>query len=387
MYRILKFPFVLLLLAACGGSEAPDPNAGDAASTVIQEQGSVMRGYDSSDPQGSIDAIAAGASTSNLVFEVKSIDLGTTYQKHKYPLSFPFKVEGDEPIVITLLDPSCGCTDAKIKINGEVWPLGREIPAGSVGEIAAVFDAASYRRKKGSTIKIRGSAANLPDSLKLESFVLPVFELKPNPILFGDVMYGNLRDSDPEIVVEVVGMEPFEVTRWKTVPEGITIQETGEPTLDAEGKRQTRNFTFRLERNAPAGRMFKTAIADTTLDVPLQVTMRATITGPIQYLPEQRLSFGIINEGETPQRLVTIKANTEQIAVPKPIVKIEGKSAAVMTTAIVEKEAGRSYVIRVRLKEGVAFGRYPGSMTISYPEGSGIESHTFPLSATVRKRR
>jgi len=387
MYRILKFPLLLLLLAVLGCSDASAPTGSEESATVIAEQGSVMRGYDSTDPQGSMDALAAGSSTSNIVFETKSVDLGKTYQKHKYPLSFPFVIEGGDPVVITTLDPSCGCTEAKIKINGEIWPLGREIPPGTKGEISAVFDGASYRRTKASTIKIRGTASNLPDSLKLETFVLPVFELKPNPILFGDVMYGDLRDNDPEITVEVIGMEPFEVTRWKTVPEGITIQEKGEPTLDEEGKRQTRHFTFRLERNAPAGRMFKSAIAETTLDIPLQITMRATITGPIQYLPEQRLSFGLVNEGETPQRLVTIKANTEQVNVPSPIINIDGKAAKVMTHTLVEKEAGRSYVVRVKLNEDVAFGRYPGSMTVSYPEGSGIESHTFPLSATVRKRR
>ena len=102
--------------------------------------------------QDSASTLAAGetvqASRSRLKFEQMDMDLGELFQETDVPISFPFTVDGPDPITISHLKASCGCTDIFLSVGGKEWPMNTPIPAGSEGAIEGTFTSAQYQNVK-----------------------------------------------------------------------------------------------------------------------------------------------------------------------------------------------------------------------------------------------
>ena len=367
---------IFSLFGACSQGE-PDPN-GNAVG-----QASVMDGYDPAAPQASMNALAAGSSDSRIQFEVHDLDLKEVYQDQEFQVEFPFQVEGKDDVVFTGLETTCGCTDAYVNVNGKKYVLNALIPAGSKGVLHATFTSAKYRKEKNSVITLRGNAANLPEKLTLYAFVKPVFEYEPSQVRFGNVMASGLREEDPVKVIKVIAKEPFEIKKWRRLPMGVTITDTGRVETGANGLEQHRWFEIELGEEVNPGVLYQSAIADTTLGNPMEVVMHANVVGPVKYFPEQRLWFGTVNQGQTPVRVLKVVSTMEDIPLIVPKVVFEGADVFNVVTA--EKTPGKEFVVRVKMKGNAPLGRHGGTLKLIYPEGSTMKNHQILVSAIVRK--
>jgi hypothetical protein len=157
-------------------------------------------------------------SSSRLKFERMDLDLGELYQQTDVPISFPFEVDGPDPVTISYLKASCGCTDVGLSVDGKEWPLNTPIPSGSKGAIEGTFTSAKYQNVKTSTISIRGNGLGLPVVLNLKAFVRRHFELSPASVRFGQISALSLKTSPYKKRVKILSSEPMEIKSWKRLP-------------------------------------------------------------------------------------------------------------------------------------------------------------------------
>lgn len=386
-----------LIVMALLGLTAFLPSCSDGegkttASTEGYGQGSVFENLDESDPDSSMQALVAGGSRSDLKFDFLEFDLERVYQHHTYPLEFPFTVEGPDPVVLTELDSSCGCTkveirpDWELEVEGQAWPLNKEIPAGARGAISAVFDAARYQKEKASTITVRGNFLSRKIVLGVTAHVIPVFEVAPNVVQFGEVLAGALRQEDPSKIVAVTAMKEFEITRWKRVPPGIQIKEIAEVQKIEHG-RVIKSYSITAGPEMPEGRMSSSVIAETDLGIDLEFLVNIDILGAVKYAPSSRVAFGIVDQGKARRRTIKVEATRGAIKLPVPMVEIEGAAGDVMVAEVETVDADLHYDIKLNIGEDAPAGSYNGVLRITYPEGSGVAAKEIILNARIRQPR
>ena len=367
---------------------ASDPHAGHDHG----DHGSVLEHYDPASPAASMAAIQAGDSGSDLKFEYLAFDLGKVYQHHDYDLEFPFTVEGPDPVVITELDSTCGCTSVKIRpdwdpdFEGEYWPLNRPIPAGAKGAVVAKFESGRYKDDKPTSVTVRGNFLSRKIVLSVTAFVQPVFALDMVVLQFGEVLSGALRDADPKQTIKVVAMKEFEVVRWKRVPPGVLVSRQEGSKVMEDGRVET-YFDIIAGPDMPIGRMSSSVIAETSIGVDLEFLVNADVVGAVKYAPATRVAFGIFDQGKARKRTVKVQSTRTGLKLPVPQFEVAGDAAKVVQAELVTVEDQQHYEIKLTIGAEAPAGSYNGVLRISYPEGSGLAEKEVVLNARIRQPR
>ncbi len=395
---LILLPATLLPAGACfERADAPvSVSATPQGPQPVREE-SVLRGFDPASPVGSAAAIAEGGiRASLLVFDRLRVELGEIYQFDNVPFEYPFQVVGDEPIVVTVLDPNCGCADTHIRaewdegveiVDGEKrYVLGRPIPAGARGAVVGTFSAERRFGDKLTTIHVRGNFDGTPLKLELNTNVRRVFDVKPEQVRFGDVLAGSPGAAKP-VEIRVVASAPFQVLSWRRMPVGLAIA----PVSGQEGtgfrKEVAQSFRVTLGADAPEGVYSTSAIAETSLGKDLEIMIQANIVGPVRCTPVQRLSFGIWDQGEERVRTIDVESSVESLRLPTPSVVLEGEAARTMSAAVEVLEEGRFFRVKVTVPADAAVGSYPGVLRLVFPADSGLHNKDFVLSARVREKK
>lgn len=326
---------------------------------------------------------------SQLVFERGSVDLGEVSQHGIFELAYPFEVVGAESLKITELDSEVGITGVRIRpdwdpeFEGESWPLGRPIPAGSKGCVIAHFESGRYLRTKPSSITVCGDFEGGQVQLTSTAFVVAVFELEEVILQFGEVVFGGMTADSVEKVVRVEASSPFEILEWTRIPPGVEVSRLPEREILADG-RVVAYFQVRLTSAMPSGRLSSSVIAKTSLGVDLEFLVNASVFGPVKYAPVSRVAFGIFEQGKARSRTVTLRAADRLRPIPVPTVELEGRAAEVMTFEWIPIENGQHYEIKLNIGDAAPAGSYNGVLRIVFPEDSGIAQKEIVLNARIR---
>jgi hypothetical protein len=107
-----------------------------------------------------------------IAFEKKTHDFGQIVQGDKVEQVFKFTNTGTEPLIITNVQVTCGCTTPK------GWPRDPIQPGGK-GEITIAFNSAGKIGRQDKVVTIVSNAANA-DEAKI-SFTTQVVEKKEQP--------------------------------------------------------------------------------------------------------------------------------------------------------------------------------------------------------------
>jgi hypothetical protein len=107
-----------------------------------------------------------------ITFEKKVHDFGDMAQGDKVEETFKFTNTGKEPLIITNVQVTCGCTTPK------GWPRD-PIAAGGKGEITIAFNSAGKMGKQNKVVTIVSNATNADGSQI--SFTANVLEKKTQP--------------------------------------------------------------------------------------------------------------------------------------------------------------------------------------------------------------
>ena len=107
-----------------------------------------------------------------ITFEKKTHDFGDIFQGDKVEETFHFANSGTEPLIITNVQVTCGCTTPK------GWPRDPIAP-GQKGEVTIAFNSAGKMGKQNKVVTIVSNAVNA-DGGQI-SFTTNVLEKKVQP--------------------------------------------------------------------------------------------------------------------------------------------------------------------------------------------------------------
>lgn len=119
--------------------------------------------------QGFAQETAAKANGPVITFEKKSHDFGDIYQGDKVEETFKFTNTGNEPLVITNVQVTCGCTTPKGYPRDPIAPGGK-------GEITIGFNSAGRSGRQSKVVTIVSNATNA-DGAQI-SFTTNILEKK-----------------------------------------------------------------------------------------------------------------------------------------------------------------------------------------------------------------
>src|SRR6187551_2876218 len=88
-----------------------------------------------------------------ITFEKKTHDFGDMNQGDKVEETFKFTNTGNEPLIITNVQVTCGCTTPK------GWPRDPIMPGGK-GEITVAFNSAGKSGKQNKVVTVVSNAVN-----------------------------------------------------------------------------------------------------------------------------------------------------------------------------------------------------------------------------------
>ena len=88
-----------------------------------------------------------------ITFEKKTHDFGDIVQGDKVEETFKFANTGTEPLIITNVQVTCGCTTPK------GWPRDPIMPGGK-GELTIAFNSAGKMGKQNKVVTVVSNAAN-----------------------------------------------------------------------------------------------------------------------------------------------------------------------------------------------------------------------------------
>lgn len=118
------------------------------------------------------EASTAKQSGPLIMFEKKVHDFGDIFQGDKVEETFKFTNAGTEPLIITNVQVTCGCTTPK------GWPRD-PIPPGGKGEVTVAFNSAGKMGRQNKVVTVVSNAANADGSQI--SFTTNVLEKKVQP--------------------------------------------------------------------------------------------------------------------------------------------------------------------------------------------------------------
>jgi hypothetical protein len=100
-----------------------------------------------------------------VTFAESSFDFGDIVQGAKVERIYKFQNTGTEPLVVSEVVTTCGCTATK-------WSKEPILP-GKGGEILATFDSAGKEGRKNQVITIISNASNSPSRITMVTNVIP----------------------------------------------------------------------------------------------------------------------------------------------------------------------------------------------------------------------
>jgi hypothetical protein len=115
------------------------------------------------------EASSATKAGPKIVFEKKTHDFGDIYQGDKVEQTFKFTNAGTEPLIITNVQVTCGCTTPK------GWPRD-PIPPGGKAELTVAFNSAGKNGRQNKVVTVVSNAVNADGSQI--SFTTNVLEKK-----------------------------------------------------------------------------------------------------------------------------------------------------------------------------------------------------------------
>ena len=107
----------------------------------------------------------ASANGAVMTFEEVKYDFGDIYQGDKVEHVFKFENTGNEPLIITNVQTTCGCTAPN-------WPRDPSTP-GQESEIKVVFNSTGKIGRQNKVITIVSNATNPTNKVTIVTNILP----------------------------------------------------------------------------------------------------------------------------------------------------------------------------------------------------------------------
>ncbi len=281
------------------------------------------------------------------------VDVGRIAKGETIEHTFEIRNEGDAPLEITRVKPTCGCTVAE---------YDEVIEPGAVGSLRAKLDTSEFRGPIAKSIRVFTNDAGNPElTLVIKADVQAQIDISPGYARFV-VVHGENYGTRKQIVwspdhpqlelIQATSPYPFvEVAHRKLEP--------GDSDYRKDANRWQVDVT--LASDAPVGPM-----ADyirLTTNHPRQKVVRIPISGfvrPILSVTPQVADFGRRTPGEAHTATLEVKnLSSMAVDVESATSDLEGLTAEVEAV-----EAGRLFNVVLTLEPGMEKGRFRGKVTL-----------------------
>jgi hypothetical protein len=302
-------------------------------------------------------------------------DIGRLRQGDMGSFEFPFVSDGEEPLVVTGIKPSCGCTKAEIVLvnaDGTRAPYTKGDPI-PVGQRFVLESEISTDGKPGgpfnATVALYGNDVRGVFTVRMTAEIEPVLVIAPSQSVF----FGRITTADKAeqtVSVSTTRGELFTLSlATPTVDEAIGLEyRAKEP--DAEGKSSEWEVLLTFGPNAEVG--MKNYPLQFRTDIPIEkpkypapdgapqfhnfvLNVQAQVTGMVSAEPSF-ITFGMVRPGEPIERKLRITSHDDfQISAGIPVVfeGLQGQEfpfADAFEVAVVPLEGGKEADLVVKLK-------------------------------------
>ncbi len=298
-------------------------------------------------------------------FHETKYDFGELYQYQETSHVFTFENIGDQPLEITDIVRTCGCT--AVTSGDDV------IAPGGTGTVKVVFNAENFAGPVDKVIKV---LSNDPENgevrLYISGKILVAVEISPDMIYVRDALIGDMVKRD--FTIAAAENKPLQILSVKTSNENLSV--TYESVAGREGSYQ---FHLTYPAKPPVG-VFQESIEIQT-DNPVQprivVPVSGRIIGQLSISP-RALLFRILDPaGQSKKRLTINKrgdATLEVTSVTCDLPNIKVKTSPV--------EKGKLYEVDLEVSPPVDENRIEGTLLIE-TNIPGEESIQVPVRILV----
>lgn len=281
------------------------------------------------------------------------VDLGRVAKGETLEHTFEIRNEGNAPLEIVRVKPTCGCTVAS---------YDQVIGAGETGALRAKLDTSEFRGPIAKSIRVFTNDAGNPElTLVIKADVRAQIDVSPGYARFVVVQgekYGTRKQivwspDHPQLeLTKAVSPYPFvEVAHRKLEPDDTDYRKD-------ENRWQV---DITLAADAPIGSMAD--YVRLTTNHPRQKMVRIPVSGivrPILAVTPQVADFGRRDSGEEHQATLEVKnLSSMAVDVESASSDLEGLKAEVEAV-----EAGRLFNVVLTLAPGMEKGRFRGKVTL-----------------------
>lgn len=304
-------------------------------------------------------AVAAPAAPRAVVHE--SIhDAGTVPRGAGVEHEFRIGNEGDQPLEIVEVQPTCGCT---------VADFDRQIAPGGSGRVAVVVDTAKLKGPVAKSIRVLTNDAEAPEiTLVVKANVRAFVEVDPGYARFLTVLGRSAEPAEQLVWQETEGDFVVEEARSPLPFLDVELREaTGGERRDGRPGRQW-VVTIALARNAPTGAFadYVTLRTNNPRSREVKVPVSGYVRPAVSALPAA-LEVGRRDLTEPYEAIVEVKnLSGGPIDLGEATVDVPGVEARL--EPVIE---GETYRLVVTLGAGVPKGPFAGKVTI--PTSSRVQ--------------
>lgn len=319
-------------------------------------------------------SIVAAADGPKLVVPEKIKNMGRVAQGDVLSVDFELINEGDEPIEVKAVRPTCGCT---------VADFDREIPPGGTGYVKAKLETRDFSGPISKSILIMTNDPQDPTvTVVIKTDVHPYVEVLPRALVrFNAVQYEPMNQK---ITVVAGDDDPnFKVTGVKSSVDFLsaTVRPLSKGELLAGKSPQQFEVALSMKEDAPVGPV--NAVLEVQTNHPKAKSVPVKVFGVVRamiHVTPSQVQFGSVAAKKKPGRNL-IMVNNRSGGVPVEVtganVNDEAFSAEVVTI-----EKGKRYQVTITINADASAGPRDSVLTVktSDPEFPEI---TVPVRANI----
>jgi hypothetical protein len=286
---------------------------------------------------------------------------------------FQMVSDGEEPLVVTSVKPSCGCTKAELVLygaEGEKLPYtkGDPIPLGTRFGIEAEITTDGRQGNFSAQISVFANDPRGTFNVRLTAEIEPVFTVLPTPtVFFGRVT--TAEDKEQSVTVKSTRGELFKLTQANETPNQSIQVEYLPKEPDAEGRAAEWEVKVKLQPGSQPGMQNFPLSLKTDMEIAhpkypnqdgspqfhtLMVSIQAQVVGMVSAEPSF-LTFGMVRPGEPVERTLRLECHDDfQLRSDIPVVfeGLQGQAfpyADVFQVAVEPAEDGKAADVKVKL--------------------------------------
>jgi len=138
-----------------------------------------------------------------IMVEKPVYDFGVVTQGAKVDHLFTVRNSGDQPLTISQIHTSCGCTAATLS--------SRTIAPGKSGEVKVTFDSTNFADQVTKTVHLDSNDPHSPSTvLTMQGKVAEIIATIPRTLNLGAIKAGSVKEA--VLTLENKGSKPFAIT-------------------------------------------------------------------------------------------------------------------------------------------------------------------------------